>query len=400
MLSELTPTDIAFIMAGLVQVVPAVLWWVGGRMIGDTHRATAWWSAFAASSVLSFVFLVAAMHTPEAAPSMRLRAAGNVFNVLAVVALQRGVWRFIDRAPTVAGHVLVIALMLAASWLGLDPARGALRVGVLSSLQALMALGIMRDLYRHGRDAMKLRQPWLLVLPLAVAGFTYAARGLRALLVPDSVGAEMTVNSGLNIASAFVYVLVTLSFHAMLMALVITRLVADLQRLSRHDGLTGLLNRRALEEALTAQLQRGRRAAEAFCVMMVDVDHFKRINDRHGHAVGDAALKQLAALMRRQVREVDRVGRFGGEEFLVLLPGLELPAARAVAERLRESVAATPLAHADAAITLSVSIGIAQSAGAHEDVSRLLVRADAALYQAKQGGRDQVAAAAAEPLPA
>ena len=400
MLSSLTATDVAFMMAALMQAVPAVLWLVGGWLTGDNQRAAAHWSGFAGLSALSFVFLVAAMQTIDAEPSALLRAAGNISAVLAMMALQRGIWLFIGRTPTHAGHLLALALVLVASWVGLDPLAGNIRVGVNSAVQAIVALGIARDLHRYGRDELRLRWPALLPLPLLVSAAAFAARGLRALLWPGSVLAEMTVHSGLNIGSAFAYVVLALSFHATLMALVVTRLVADLQRLSRHDGLTGLLNRRALEEALAMQAQRSRRNTEPFCVLMLDADHFKDINDRWGHAVGDMALKHLCTLLHGHMREVDRLGRFGGEEFLVLLPGLTLGAALPVAERLREVVAAVPMRHADTLIPLSVSIGIAEWGGAQEEPSRLLMRVDAALYQAKQRGRDRVASAGADPAPA
>src|SRR5207249_10929090 len=106
----------------------------------------------------------------------------------------------------------------------------------------------------------------------------------------------------------------------------------------------------------------------------------------------------LSGRLRVQLLAVARVGRFDGEEFVVLLPGLALAAALPLAERLRQAIAAEPLAHADAAIGLSASIGIAEWGGAREEPSRLLVRADAALYQAKQHGRDRVASAGADPV--
>jgi len=393
MLSSLTPTEVAFAMVGLMQAVPMVLWLVGGWLVGDTRRAAVHWSAYAGLSVLSFGFLAAAMQSREPLAAELLRAIGNIAGVIALLALQRGIWLFIGRPVTHLGQGIALALVLMASWVGLDPSGGSIRVGVNSLVQAVVAIGIARDLLRHARDTLHLGWPWLLPLPLWVSCIAFAARGLRALLWPASVTAEMTVHSGLNIGATFLYVVLALSFHAMLMALVVIRLVADLQRLSRHDGLTGLLNRRALEDALTAQVQRSQRNGEPFCVLMLDADHFKAINDRFGHAVGDQALKHLSTLLRGHMREVDRVARFGGEEFLVLLPGLGLAAALPVAERLREQVAAAPLAHGDAVIPMSVSIGMAEWAGAQEDTSRLLVRADAALYQAKRHGRDRVSAA-------
>ena len=410
MLSSLTPTDVAFLMAGLLQAVAAVLWLVGGWIIGDTQRAAGHWSAFAGLSAASFGFLVAAMLSHAAGvdhPDARdpqaaewLRAAGNIVGVLGLMALQRGIWLFIGQPLRHAGHALALGVVLLASWIGLDPTAGPLRVGGLSAVQVVLALGIARDLQAHGRDTLRLRWPVLLALPLWLAAVAIGARGLRALLEPASVLAEMTVDSGLNVGSAFAYVLLSLAFHATLMVLVVTRLVADLQRLSSRDGLTGLLNRRALEAALVAQFQRSRRSGEPFCVLMLDVDHFKDINDRHGHAVGDLALKHLSALLLAHMREVDRLARFGGEEFLVLLPGLALGDALPVAERLRSVVAAAPMPLTGLTITLSVSIGMAEWGGAPDEPSRLLVRADAAMYQAKQHGRDRVVWDGAAPLTA
>jgi diguanylate cyclase (GGDEF)-like protein len=397
MLSSLTPTEVAFVMAGLMQAVPAVLWLIGGWVLGDTRRAAAQWSTYAAVSAVSFVFLVAAMQAREPQAAELLRAAGNIGGVLGLMALQRGIWLFIGRPVTHRGHLLALCAVLLASWIGLDPAAGNVRVSVNSVVQAVLALGMGRDLYRYARQELRLRWPWTLPMPLWLSAAAFASRGLRALLLPGAVTAEMTVSSGLNIGSAFAYVVLSLSFHAMLMALVIIRLVADLQRLSRHDGLTGLLNRRALEETLALQVRHSRRSGEVFCVLMLDADHFKSINDRFGHAAGDMALKHLSTLLRSHMREVDRLARFGGEEFVVLLPGLALGDALPVAERLRQAIAGAPLSHGDTPMALSVSIGIAEWGGTREEPSRLLARVDSALYLAKQRGRDRVASASADP---
>jgi len=387
-------------MAALIQAVPAVLWLVGGWAMRDHLRAALHWSAFSALSVLAFLLFVLAKPGPDAPLAELARATGNISTVLAMIALQRGIWLFIGGPLRNAGHLAVLAVALLASWLGLDPAAGPLRISVLCGVLAVLSLGIARDLHRHARGTVHMRWPWVLSAAPLIACTLYVGRGLRALLVPGAVPVEMAGDSILNIAFAFVYAVVVPSFHATLMALVVTRLVADLQRLSRHDGLTGLLNRRALEDLLAAQVQRSRRNAEPFCLLMLDVDHFKSINDRFGHAVGDQVLKHLSAVLLGHVRAVDRVGRFGGEEFVVLLPGLALAAALPLAERLRHAIAAEPLAHVDAAIALSASIGIAEWGGAGEEPSRLLVRADAALYQAKQHGRDRVASATMDPMPA
>jgi len=386
-------------MAALIQAVSAVLWLVAGWAMRDQRRVALHWSAFSALSVLFFLLFVAKPGPGEPLAQL-MRDASNISTVLSMVALQRGIWLFVGRPLRNTGHLAVVLIVVLVSWAGADASAGPLRVGVICGALSALSLSIALDLHGHARDTAHIRYPWLLSATPLIASAVYAARGLRALLVAGSVASEMGGDSALNIASAFAYVMVVPSFHATLMALVIMRLVADLRRLSRHDDLTGLLNRRALEEALTAQVQRSRRNAEPFCLLMLDVDHFKSINDRFGHAVGDQVLKHLSAVLLGHVRAVDRVGRFGGEEFVVLLPGLALAAALPLAERLRQAIAGEPLAHADAAIGLSASIGIAEWGGAREEPSRLLVRADAALYQAKQHGRDRVASAGVDPVTA
>ena len=152
-------------------------------------------------------------------------------------------------------------------------------------------------------------------------------------------------------------------------------------------------NRRALEEKLLLQVQRSLRGRLPFCVLMLDADHFKRINDRLCHGVGDLALKHLATLLLTQMRSVDTLGRVGGEEFVVVLPGLNQDGALLAAERLRAVVANSPLEAPQEQVARSVSIGVAQWGRYPKETTRLLMRADEALYEAKQNGRDRVALA-------
>jgi two-component system, cell cycle response regulator len=157
------------------------------------------------------------------------------------------------------------------------------------------------------------------------------------------------------------------------------------------DSLTGLANRRTILETLGRELERARRARTSCAVVFVDLDHFKRVNDAHGHAAGDAVLRQAAATMRSTLRPYDLLGRYGGEEFVVVLPGCDVAAARAVAERLRATVSAAPTVVGEVALRVTCSIGIAVGGAAGgADRDRLLSAADAALYRAKQAGRDRV----------
>jgi diguanylate cyclase (GGDEF)-like protein len=388
-----TSTDVAFAMIGVMQAVLAVAWLLGSWISGEMRRATLCWAAFAALSALSFLFLTAALHQRMPADAEKVRALGNLCGVVAMLALQRGIWLFVGQPPRLGVHLLALGVVLVASYLGLSPSNGAIRVGLTSTVLTALSLGMARDLHRYARDRLRLRHAWLMPLPLLAAAIGFGFRGVRAVLRPDSVATQMTTDSALNVGSALAYVIIALAFHAVLMALVVTRLLADLRHRSRHDAMTGLLNRRAIEEALQAQMQRSRRSGETFSVLMFDLDHFKEVNDRFGHVVGDRALKHAASALKAGVREIDSLARIGGEEFLALMPGAALDAARPLAERLRMTVHAQPLQLESMSVPLSVSVGIAQWTDAGEDTARLLARVDDALYRAKLQGRNCVVTA-------
>jgi diguanylate cyclase (GGDEF)-like protein len=159
---------------------------------------------------------------------------------------------------------------------------------------------------------------------------------------------------------------------------------------ARTDAKTGLLNAAAWQREADAEVTRAQRAGSPAALLLVDVDHFKRVNDSHGHLTGDEVLRALAAELRQQVRESDVVGRFGGEEFTVLLPRTDDAGACRIAERLRASAARLSVTAAGARISVTVSIGVAVFGPHGGDLFELLAAADAALYRAKDSGRDQV----------
>jgi two-component system chemotaxis response regulator CheY len=165
------------------------------------------------------------------------------------------------------------------------------------------------------------------------------------------------------------------------------------EALATRDSLTGLTNRRALSEFARVELSRAARARTSVGLILMDLDHFKRINDRFGHAAGDKALRQVAEVLQRNRRDYDCTGRWGGEEFLVVLPGTTLSQAETVAERIRESIQAARLdLGGPEAVQLSVSLGVACAppASPPAELDDLLRQADAALYRAKQEGRNRV----------
>ncbi|HEU0118649.1 MAG TPA: GGDEF domain-containing protein, partial [Alphaproteobacteria bacterium] len=161
-------------------------------------------------------------------------------------------------------------------------------------------------------------------------------------------------------------------------------------RQASTDSLTGINNRRYFMTQAEQELRRSRRFARDMSVMMIDIDYFKKINDTHGHAVGDAILQGVVKLSLESLRQSDSIGRLGGEEFAVILPETGLAAATDAAERLRQHIAERPIVAEREAIPCTVSVGVAQMTGKDGSIDALLNRADEALYRAKKGGRNKV----------
>ena len=165
-----------------------------------------------------------------------------------------------------------------------------------------------------------------------------------------------------------------------------------LRHQAQHDHLTGLWNRGRIFDELSAQLKRAVRERRPVAVALGDLDHFKQVNDTLGHATGDLVLESAAKSLQSALRSYDTVGRIGGEEFLLLLPGCELPEAMDIAERARAAVAATPVAGPAGPIQATMSLGVAcHRPGETASGVALVEAADLALYRAKAGGRNRVA---------
>ena len=173
-------------------------------------------------------------------------------------------------------------------------------------------------------------------------------------------------------------------------ALESARLFAEVQRLATTDPLTGLLNRRAFTAAGTTELQRAGRHGRPVALVMMDLDHFKHVNDTHGHPTGDLVLATAAACCRRTLRATDVLARLGGEEFCFLLPETALVGGVVAAERLRRAIAEQTFSAADVRFSVTASFGVAERSAPRDTLEHMLKRSDAALYDAKRPGRDRV----------
>jgi diguanylate cyclase (GGDEF)-like protein len=169
------------------------------------------------------------------------------------------------------------------------------------------------------------------------------------------------------------------------------------RRFAQEDPLTGLSNRRALFDAMDNLFASAKSAGTPTTIMIIDIDHFKQVNDRYGHQAGDAVLLRVAETIEQRLRDRDIVGRIGGEEFLAVLPDTPINGAKRVAEELRETLASSPIIHEQQEIPVTISIGLHHSAQMHQplDTDSMIASADEALYLAKARGRNRVEVAEA-----
>jgi ATP-binding cassette ChvD family protein len=215
------------------------------------------------------------------------------------------------------------------------------------------------------------------------AGLLWDSERLLLDLTETCVGIIVTITCALS----FLLLLVALPPVILLQRSLMHQQLATA---ARTDAKTGLLNAVAWQRGADEEVARALRSGTPLALLLVDVDHFKRVNDDHGHLTGDEVLRALATQLRQQVRESDLVGRFGGEEFTVLLPRTDADGACRIAERLRSSACRLSLCTADATISITVSIGVAVLGRHGGDLFELLAAADLALYRAKDAGRNQV----------
>jgi diguanylate cyclase (GGDEF)-like protein len=367
---------LAFIL--LTHCVTTLTWWLGG----------AWhWLASSVSTGLALALLMLPNIGSE---SLRVILAGALV-VMGAVTLRRGLQYFLKLPQTDGVHLMLglgvatfnIAVSLPRQWDTLAEVLNCLAVGWILGRTAW-------ESFKPIKEEFNAPTAWVhaLLLSAAVTVFSLAAvtHMTPALHWPWLKWSEE--------ASRFVMVFASVTLSIMtsfiLGYMVVTRLVRRLEHLSHHDGLTGLLNRRAIEYLLDREDQRLQRFGDPYSILLVDIDHFKRINDRLGHAAGDAVLCAVARTLQASAREVDRVARYGGEEFCILLPHTLNEGAIQAAERLRTAVSQIDVPWNDEHIAVSISTGLACAGEPGEALQSLLRRADDALYQAKSQGRNRV----------
>lgn len=384
-------TATVLLLIALQQGLCALGWWVAGRWLGLTPRVARHWAASAVASALGLALIL----QRGAWPPLLTWFAANLLVMLAFVLIRRGVQVFLRIRATDAEHAGVLAIDAAVLTFGLfarDPTWAVIGVSLPIAWTLLRAA---HEAHQRLAREDALAAGRAVAVPLGLLGLTFVLRAVVGMFAPEFAARPLHESNGFNTGVAVSFMMGGLILNMVLALLVVSRMVRRLRQRSLRDALTGLLNRRALAPLLRRQVGRLRRYGEPYAVLMVDVDHFKRINDSFGHAVGDAALVDLARLMREAARDVDHIVRMGGEEFCLLLPHTDLEGALRLGGRLREVVGG---ADADACVPMTVSVGVAVAQSPDEPADAVIARADAALYRAKAAGRDQVMLAEPPPV--
>ena len=314
---------------------------------------------------------------------VRVWTVCSVLGLIVVYAAIRSGWsrRFKDPALTLAQILYAITCCVAAFVIA-GPARG-------------VTLPILAIILMFGIFGLTTRQ-MLGVLVYSLVAFGVASGVVAARDEPDYPTVVAAAYVGMVVvvllSSTFLTTRVqSTREHLRRQKAELARALEQIRQLATHDDLTGLLNRRAMLDRMQLEQHRSLRSGSPLLIAQLDIDHFKAVNDTHGHAAGDLVLQSFADTVRRNVRDTDVLARWGGEEFVLLL--CDTPAADAVAlmERLRQAVQAmqVPVPQGGQPITVTVSIGLARHAPA-DPLAGTLERADRALYAAKAGGRNRV----------
>lgn len=335
----------------------------GLRLVGMESVSIVISNGFTTLSMVLFIVALLRFHRVELTPLTRVALwlaalAGAAIGVLMVAQ---------HEARNAINVVLHTALVLTMAWVAWRRPAGTARLtGELLIMFGALALAVV-FMWRASVMLSGAPLPAPLYVPLQVQNATYLA--------------------------AFVALLTnTIGFVLMQME----RAVLGEREIATRDPLTGVFNRRELMRLLDQLLRQSQRHAQPLALLMIDIDHFKRVNDTFGHAVGDRVLREVAQRVQARLRAYDLLARYGGEEFVVVLPNSAEEAAMSVAESLRATVAAAavPIAERRAPLTVTVSIGVHACVASADtgEAERLLAACDVALYEAKRRGRDRVEA--------
>ena len=321
-------------------------------------------------------------------PPILAHASANALMSFGIVACVDATMRLFGRTQPTWLFVLQLAgLALLWAWLDNDPQRARLRVVAFSAVHTLWPAAIA---WMIARTPQWRRQGYALALRWLFVGYAGAhlARAVTVWLGASVSGGALTPGTS-QIAFVLIFVVSPIALAQIVQMILHARVSGELHRRATTDELTGLYSRAHFFELARERLRRPHPAGTVHYLLMIDLDHFKSVNDRYGHSVGDRALRHAARVLHGAIRPSGFVGRYGGEEFCALIRSHSDDGGKRIIDGVRKALAAAPLRSGDAVIVLTASIG-AVPVGDAESLERVLVHADHCVYRAKAEGRNRV----------
>ena len=365
------------VMASVMSLLMAAVMFLLRRIYPPTIHGLLHWSIAPVLYFISTVLFAARGLIPDLVSS----AGSNLILLAGTMMFYFGSQRFHGVEPSYRfwGTVIVAAALAFVWFLAVDP-RYEVRMVLFTAVMMWVLLTHARLLLTVGRTNVFTRPTGYLLILLC--GFlvlrvveALRGKGMAGLLDP----------SGAQIAYLMAYIFTFLMLTLGLILMAAERMRIEFEHMATHDSLTNALTRRHMDDACRMELERGRRSGRSMALLMMDLDHFKAVNDTYGHQTGDQVLINFVIKVNALLRPSDQLGRFGGEEFILLLPETSLDDAVQVAQRIH-AVCAEP----GQGPSCTVSIGVASLLEGRDTMEALLARADAAMYRAKDNGRNRV----------
>ena len=378
------------IVQSLMSIVQVVVLFIQYRL-NKTYAGLGWWAASSAALALGFGFnyLRDMRDTPIIGQIAII--ANIIMFVSGVSLLYVGVLRFFGQRES-RGWLITLCVLTTfiVIYFTVIDDRIAIRRLITSVVLSAMSLLLARSLFIYRIRSLSVPIYFLIVMSLSNAIF-YGIRTLETLRFGVPVDGAFR-STPTETALYLIALIITTLWTFGLIILVNQRLSTELEQRATTDELTGIANRRHFLELAQNEIQRARRLNHPLMLALIDIDHFKHINDTFGHAIGDQALLVWTHLCQNNIRQIDVFARFGGDEFVVLLPETMHEQAYDVVEQVRSALIAEPMNLGGQTVRMTISSGIASLASDVDTLDTLLERADRALYRAKEAGRNCVVA--------
>lgn len=388
-LEHFSASHATLLISALLEYFVALGWLLAATVLPRFRPACLHWSGCGVLLGTAFSVYLAS----DRWPNFPLYPLGNALVVGALVLQARGLQLAARQAPADGLLVALLALAVLVQVVWVAEHHTAWRIAgtslLIAGLCAWNGGTLLRCLGQHSVRSVR-RFGVLLGVPFVLGVVVFAVRMGAVLVAPEQLIRNGRLENSVSLLATLAWLFISLGMALALLCVVAYQLERQLSQAATHDALTGLPNRRAADEFLAQEALRAQRHGAPLSVLMIDIDFFKKVNDQHGHAGGDHVLRALAQLLKHRARASDLVARWGGEEFLMLLPDTPAEGARDMAEQLRLAVQNTPCQWQQHDVPTTISVGTATWHGGPFQANVLIANADSALYHAKNTGRNRV----------